>query len=372
MRERTKRQAAPELLRILAMLAIIASHYATKGGFTYTDGSGLSAGRWFLQFFSLGGFGDDLFILISAYFLSEKRKSKPSKALRLAGVTLFYSLLFYLIFVLLLGGGTEYDRSWEKLLRILLPVPFGGYWFITDYIVLYLTAPYLNRMLDTLDEKTHRRLMLGGICMFSLTPSVLRADFGAAGSWLPWFVVLYLTGTYIRRYADEGQGPLAELSGNRIKLLLLFTGTLLLRGLLIAIIDQVSPRVGFFVPYESKLSEIDQFLFFLPAAALFLLLRRAGIGGTALLYETAASVLGVYLIHNNEYLKNVLWHDIFRAQNLQDSPWLPLHMAVSVIAVFVVCAALESLRRLVFRGIGSVLSPAPKSGEGGSTRFDKK
>ncbi|MBR5116437.1 MAG: acyltransferase [Lachnospiraceae bacterium] len=348
MSESGKRQAGPELLRILAMIAIIASHYATKGGFTFADGSGLSGTRLFLQTFSLGGFGDDLFILISAYFLSAKNKIRPGKALRLAGVTLFYTLLFYLIFVCLLGGGTDYDRSFEKLLHILLPVPFGGYWFITDYIVLFLFAPYLNRMINTLVERAHRMLMLGGICLFSLTPSVLRADFGASGSWLPWFVVLYITGAYIRRYADAGQGPFAKLCNNRNSLLLIFAGGLLLRILLLAAFDTVSPRIGFFLPYEAKLSEIDQFLFFVPAAALFLLLRRADIKGNALLYEAAASVLGVYLIHNNEYLKEVLWHKILRCQEMQTSPFLPLHMLMSVIAVFAVCAAAETLRRHVF------------------------
>ena len=354
------------------MLAIIAAHYATKSGFSYTGGSGLSAGRLFLQTFSVGGFGDDIFILLTGYYLSKKKKSSPAKVLRLAGVTFFYTVLFYLILVLLLGRGAEYDRSLEKLLHIIFPVPFGSYWFITDYLVLYLASPYLNRLLDMLDEVTHRRILLGGICLFSVIPSVLRADFGAAGSWLPWFFVLYLTGAYIRLYADTGKGPFARLSVDRGRLLLLFIGSVLLRVVILAIVDAISPTVTFLIPYEGTLSEIDQFLFFVPALTLFLLFRNMRIRGNAVLYEAAASVFGVYLIHNNEYLKDILWHDIFRCQIMQDSPLLPLHMVGTVIAVFVICVILESLRRYAFRAAGSLILPKQRGRRTGASSFDKK
>ena len=77
------RESNFELLRILAMLMIVASHYAVHGiGFdNWTTGSLVN--RWCIAFFFSGGeIGVALFFMISGYFLIIKEKISVKKVVQ--------------------------------------------------------------------------------------------------------------------------------------------------------------------------------------------------------------------------------------------------------------------------------------------------
>ena len=98
------RRSEIELLRIFAMVCIVASHYASKSGFEKAGLSG--ANRLWLQGLSLGGFGDDIFFLISAYFLCEGTVS-AKKALRLIVQVTFYTVVIAVPVVLFTFAGVN-------------------------------------------------------------------------------------------------------------------------------------------------------------------------------------------------------------------------------------------------------------------------
>ena len=65
----TKRQSNIELLRIVAMLLIIAHHFSLHGGFVFSTAS-ITVNRLWIQFIQIGGeIGINVFVLISGYFL---------------------------------------------------------------------------------------------------------------------------------------------------------------------------------------------------------------------------------------------------------------------------------------------------------------
>lgn len=57
---------------------------------------------------------------------------------------------------------------------------------------------------------------------------------------------------------------------------------------------------------------------------------------------------GVYLIHDNNYVRKWLWNDVFPNGSYVNSYKLVLHLIVSVVIVYVVCTAIEYIRITLF------------------------
>lgn len=76
------------------------------------------------------------------------------------------------------------------------------YWFATSYVFLCLMMPFLNAGISCLDQKELRYLLLGFLLIFSVAKTVIpmQLPWDKYGYDSLWFVVLYLTGAYLRRY----------------------------------------------------------------------------------------------------------------------------------------------------------------------------
>ena len=111
-----KKQSNFQLLKILAMLMIVSHHLVSKNAFNVdTEIVGLTTNKLLLQILGNNAFiGNNLFFLISAWFLSSKAedsinlKYSFSSCVRLERIVLFYSislLCLSLIFNRRGGGG---------------------------------------------------------------------------------------------------------------------------------------------------------------------------------------------------------------------------------------------------------------------------
>ncbi len=56
------------------------------------------------------------------------------------------------------------------------------------------------------------------------------------------------------------------------------------------------------------------------------------------------STFGVFLIHANKIMRKWLWVDLLHNVDMYDSPWLVAHAAGSVLAIFIICIAIDQLR----------------------------
>ena len=109
-----KKQSNFQLLKILAMLMIVSHHLVSKNAFNVdTEIVGLTTNKLLLQILGNNAFiGNNLFFLISAWFLSSKAedsinlKYSFSSCVRLERIVLFYSIsLLCLSLIFNRGGG---------------------------------------------------------------------------------------------------------------------------------------------------------------------------------------------------------------------------------------------------------------------------
>lgn len=130
------RESNMELLRIVAMLMIVIYHTFYYRLQYYQESAPLFASLTVVLHI-----GVILFVLISGYF-----GIKPSVKgfLRLYCVVIFYDLVLYVVFV----GIGEQTLSWKEAIKCLLPMSChrGDYWFIREYMILYLCSPLINQV----------------------------------------------------------------------------------------------------------------------------------------------------------------------------------------------------------------------------------
>lgn len=108
-----KKQSNFQLLKILAMLMIVSHHLVSKNAFNVdTEIVGLTTNKLLLQILGNNAFiGNNLFFLISAWFLSSKAedsinlKYSFSSCVRLERIVLFYSISLLFLSLIFNRGG---------------------------------------------------------------------------------------------------------------------------------------------------------------------------------------------------------------------------------------------------------------------------
>ena len=149
--KRKKRASGIELLRILAMIAIIAHHFSTH--VNWGEVTQLNS-YWITIFGSFGRIGVGIFFIITGYFLARQKNYNWKKIFNVLRPTWFYSLLFLGIFTLLKDERIFLSFPLnEHMQKSLFPIISNSYWFISTYVAVSLLSPYLKKMLDALADK---------------------------------------------------------------------------------------------------------------------------------------------------------------------------------------------------------------------------
>ena len=318
------------MLRIICMVLIIAHHYAVHGAFVFTELTPF-VNKMIVVFFKLGGkLGVNLFVLISGYFMVRSSVTFR-KLLRLWLQILFYSVTISA--ALFMHNPASF--SLKNFVLSFFPVSQSIYWFATTYLILMVFSPLLNRMIFTMEQKTHFFSLL---VLFGLTVIIQIAVGQAPGySLLLWFVFLYLLAAYIRlypiRYFDTWKNFLIAAAAY----CLVFFGQITL-GLL--------PKKGFIL---SRITDIFSYesnglLLFVCSVTLFLAFMRLKPHYNRGVNLLARSMFGVYLIHDSIIVRPVLWKQIFPNNDYVDSPYLIFHALAKTAVVLIACTLIDQAR----------------------------
>lgn len=343
------------MLRIIAMFLIVMHHYSLHGRFDFAGD--ITFDKVWIQLFSLGGkWGVDVFVLITGYFLINSTVS-VQKILKLVLQISFYSIGCFLVFGL---GCMEEAVSGRAIIRgaleAVLPIPYGLYWFATTYFVLYLLVPFLNPFIISLGQERHLKLLVLLTVIWSFFPTVFFADFDMNN--VGWFVYLYLAASYIRLYPPEivAKPKLAASIG---------IGSYLLIMLSVIVFDMLSLRFDAFADIATHFAGMNSILML--SSALFTFVAFLSLNFRNVWINTIASTtFGIYLLHDNVWVREFLWIRLFNNASYSGTPYLIAHsLAVSTV-VFAVCSVVELLR---IRYVEKPIFKTFKNGNGLLYRF---
>ncbi len=327
-----ERESGIELFRIITMLVIIAHHYVVNSGLIdLIQESPLSLKSALLVIFGGGGkAGINCFILITGYFMC-RSEITLKKFLKLIFEIEFYCIIIYLIFLL-----TGYEPfSIKSLIKCLLPVYSIGSEFLGSYLVFFFFIPFLNSLINSLDEKNHQKLIILSCTVFSVidTLCIAHVKIGYVG----WFMILYFIAAYVRLYDKK-------IFNNRSFWLVAMLVSIFISclSILFCILLYHKFSVG---GYYYFVADSNKLLALVTSVSAFMFFKNLNLGHVKIINKIAASAFGVLLIHaNSDAMRRWLWRDVLDNVAAFNSEYFALHAVVSVILIYVICTIIDMLR----------------------------
>ncbi len=335
-----QRNVSLDVLRVLAMFMIVMGHVLTHGGIMDHFSDTVTVNQVVVK--TLNSFLHihvNCFVLVSGYFLCTS-KFKLSKWLKLWVSAFFWSVLIYT--VLCLFG--IIDFSFKGVLTAFLPFTQRKYWFVTTYLLMYILSPVCNVAINNMTKKQHAYSLIGFFVIYIVLQNIFFwCDFTLVNAHNPlYFVFLYFVAAYIRKYPFKRRHSW-------------FLGYVICVGF-ISLYTVIEPIISkALLGYEigdTAFSGFNSVPNVIGAICFFMTFLQANIKGIIGRIAIAISPLtfGVYLIHDHNDLRGVLW-GFLKPYQYAHSPFLvPIVIIISII-VFAGCCLLEKLRIMLFSAL---------------------
>ena len=337
-KEKIERNCSIDLMRIVCMAMVVCLHFFSHGGvmaklckFSMLYYCGL-----FINYLCIVAV--NCFVLTSGYFLVE-RKFSFKKLFNLWMQVSFYSIFVFLLAIYL--GVINFNYVY--LFRSLFPITSSIYWFISAYFILYIFSPYLNKFISGFTKTQFKYFLFGLIFLFSIIPSIniyatqFKINYGYS---FVWFIVLYLTGAYIKLYYKN--------TGKNVHKYLY--GYVLLAIFIVVIRSFLAYNDNTF--YPKYLSAYNNILVFIESILLFLYFENLKISNKEvenLITKVSPLVLGVYLLHEVPYMRKYIWDDLLHPSLYVNDNFLYCYMIVCIGSIFGVGILVEWVRRLLLK-----------------------
>ena len=310
------------------MILIIGHHYALYSGFTFTEN--ISINKLIVQFLTIGGkVGVNIFIIITGYFMINSR-FKIKKLLNLIFQTFTYTFIF-LIINFFIGSLNIKDT-----LKSIFPVIYSQYWFITDYIILYIFSPFINKFIRNINENDMKKLILMLVIIFSIMPTFVFARFEISN--LVWFLLLYIIGAYINKYYQ------IKNNSKRNDIIIAILSYLSIFGTII-LFDLLSSKIRLFDGRELHFTAMNSTLVLISSIFIFLTFKNIKINKSKFINRVASTVLGVYVIHENVFMRDIIWKKILNCTKYVNSNYFIISSVTSIAIVFIIASLIEFLRQ---------------------------
>lgn len=196
----TSRIVGLDIYRIYAIICISTIHFIGYTGIASIPQDELYGINYylinFLQTFTTTFV--DAFVLLSGYFLC----TKDLNLKRIVNLWMQVVVIGLLTLLLAIAFSPNIF-SITSVLRTLFPLTTRTYWYINCYVLLFIVAPILNRLLSTLEKERLKLTIISIVCIFALidiNPFMTLENYIGGYMSIIWFSLVYMIGGYIRVY----------------------------------------------------------------------------------------------------------------------------------------------------------------------------
>lgn len=337
-----------ELMRIISMLFIVLCHIIIHG---HIIENCLNQSLKFIfeaiEFFIV--IHVNSYVLTTGYFQS-KSEFKQSKLWSIITSSLFYRI----VIVILLTSLGLLSLTKTQLMRELFILNIDHYWFLKFYFFLYIISPILNKLIKSVDKKGLQKIILILFIVFSVIPFITgNKAYHNNGFSLINFIILYFIGAYLRKYPIKNSFLFKNYSKNlyRTILVILFLSFFLINFALHNTLTLLSSSGSVF--YE-LFGQIDCISYSNPIVILqsisYLLFFETLDIKSKFINNVSKTTLGVYMIHDNEYMRLHLYKWLNIDRQFYSYKML-IYVFGCMILIFVVCSIIEFIRLKVFKFI---------------------
>lgn len=342
------RDSRLELLRCISMAMIVLCHV-----FLIPDGV-LRSGEINISFLVnntlnsiiaqcfglLGRLGNELFILISGYFLCELSLTKA----RLSKVLL--PVYVYSLISLIVAIFGPIDLGPTLIAKLIFPVSLQTYWFVTPYIFMICIMPCLNLLMRKLDNKQNLYLILFLTLSLSIIPTfTFQLSFQPGFHDVGIFILLYLIAGYIKINKKE------HFLRNKtlISILILGFGMQVLNTFVINVFSVNSSNFKY-LKWASYLNSQESFFLLLAAVSIFLMFFNIKPFTNKYINLVGATTFGIYLIHRNPIFHVFIFKNAFIEKIQVGDNFIVVSLLYSLM-LFIFCFIIDLMRQKVTKRI---------------------
>ena len=278
----------------------------------------------------------NVFILFSGYFGYRNKSVRPGKLIALLLQTMAFSLMFSILY-----SATYSQWSARSLLASLIPANY----FVIQYVVLMLIAPFINILIDSLDNRQLALMTAFFFAIFSVysaSVDVLKEITGSgwnglssvgidgsmAGYTIVNFVTVYVIGAWIGRSKSLNNVKTASV-----------TGVLLIAVAADLVWKSILPGTAWC--YNNPVIVIE-------AAAIFILFGRIPFDNK-LINEIAPASFTSYLIQGT-----ILGHIVSRIQETDSGATIMLVLLGSLLGIYFIAYIAMKIWNLIMRPLFKV------------------
>lgn len=349
---KNKRESNFELLRIISMVMVITLHYLGHGG--VLSGVDKFSANFvivnLLESFSI--YAVNIYVLISAYFLSDST-FRINRVVKTWVQVVIYSGGIYILLTLM--GLIKFNII--DLVKSFLPIIFNQYSFVSAYIIILLLSPYFNKLINTLSKMELVRLNSILIVIFSILNVGFKLG-AVTNSYLVNFIVLYFISAYIKRYYDFKIKNIYYLLSFIICSIIIFVG-----------------RYGLYYIGKDGVTDVllsySFIIVIIGAVSLFIYFKNLSIK-SKIINNISILTFGVYLIHDNVYLREILYRDILKSYYWYNDEKLVVMIIISVFFIFICGCSIEKIRIIIGSKINIIDMIYDKSVNFRNNKFSKK
>lgn len=329
------RHVGIELLRILSMMFVVNLHFMIKGQYSKTSDNFVNIESWIIICFSIVAVNS--YVLITGYFMTDK-SFKLSRVTNTYIQVFFYSVLTFVIVSLL---GIQ-SFSFGQAFTAVTPFIHNSYWFANSYLLLLLFTPLLNTAIQHLEKPKFQLILLVLVFTYSVfnnAVKLINPIDKTAGYGVLWFIVLYLTAGYLKKYYSP--------SGKPLKYFLLYLLTVLINFVFHSIFGGLGE-----VWNNGMVRDYNNILVYFGAVFIFLAFLNVNIKRNLLrkiILFFSPLTFAVYLIHESPFISGWLWQTININTWCVNDPLFIIFAFGTVICLFLVLSIVEFVRVLIFK-----------------------
>lgn len=332
-----ERKSNFELLRIFCMVMIVILHtLGHGGGFKSVD---IYSNNFFCVNFikSLSIVAVNCYVLISGYFgINSTINFKKIKKIYIQ--VLFYSLVISLYFILT----KEKEISKYIILQTFFPITMKLWWFITNYLALYLITPYINKFIKILSFKEINKLIVILFVIFIMWSSLIiigNPIDNSGGYSLYNFIYMYIIGAYINIYFYN------KKIDKKITLTIY-----LLASFILSIFNVFISRIK---GSDLSIYTYNFLLIFFSSIGLFLFFKELDIQNK-FINKIASLTLGVYLIHDHPFSRECIYRFLGYERSFNSNNFW-IYTIIIVFIIYIVSSIVEYFRQILFKQISKRL-----------------
>lgn len=355
------RQSGIELLRIISMLQIIYLHIYQYGELHSASTSAGDLDGFLTTFiWSFCRAPVDVFIIITGYFMVTANfdiKKTIKRAGTTYGAMIFYSLIISIIYFIV----NPNKVTAVSVAKAIFPLTSKTWYFLSNYIIILLLSPFINRMLTALTKKQYLYFLgiifivmsvwstFSGIDGLDKVFKISKIVDPYYGKSIGGFLLCYFIGGYLRLFVPQQKKDIKK-SNVKIKYLI---------GFVLLCITDLGLKYTF-EQYSKVFGMFNNPLVIFEAVFLILFFRDFTFTSKAV-NTIAGTTLGIYAIHEHPYVREWLWSTLnFGDTSLYDTLiYVPLIILVCLV-VFIGCGFIELVRLRIFGFFTSVFSNAKK------------